>query len=52
MYNPANNSWRTLSPLPVAGFALMAGAVNGVINVVGGYGVGGTYLNHTQVYTP
>ena len=52
MYNPANNTWRTVTPLRVPGFTLAAGAINGVIHVVGGYGAGSAYLNSTQVYTP
>ena len=52
VYTPSNNSWRTLAPLPTAGMTLGAGAINGKIYVVGGYGTGSTYLSNTQVYIP
>jgi N-acetylneuraminic acid mutarotase len=51
VYNPANNTWRTVSGLPKPVFAAAAVAINGSIYVVGGYGVSGTY-GGTQVYTP
>jgi N-acetylneuraminic acid mutarotase len=51
VYNPATNSWRTLSPLPTPGYALAAAVINGVVYVVGGYGAGGSYLTTTQAYT-
>ena len=50
VYNPANNTWRTLSPLPKGVFAAAGVAINGSIHLVGGYGHS-TY-GGTQVYTP
>ena len=52
VYNPANNTWRKLSPLLTSGFTLAAGAINGKLYVVGGYGNANAYLTNTQVYTP
>ena len=52
VYNPANNTWRKLSPLLTSGFTLAAGAINGKLYVVGGYENANAYLTNTQVYTP
>jgi kelch-like protein 2/3 len=50
VYNPATNSWRTVTGMPTARWFLGAGVIGGKLYAVGGNA--GTSLATNQVYTP
>ena len=55
VYNPATNTWRTVTAMPTARWSLGAGAISGRIYTVGGRAVGAqeeVTLADNQVYLP
>jgi N-acetylneuraminic acid mutarotase len=50
VYNPATNSWRTVTDMPTGRWSPGAGALNGKVYVVGGQA--DTTLTTNQAYTP
>ncbi|HEV7857332.1 MAG TPA: kelch repeat-containing protein [Pyrinomonadaceae bacterium] len=49
-YDPVNNNWSTLAPMPTPRIGPVAGFINGQLYVVGGFNTG--YLNTLQAYNP
>ena len=51
-YNPATNSWTTVSTMPVSVEGAAVAALNGIIYVAGGHVAGGNSSNILQSYNP
>ena len=51
VYNPRNDRWQRLSPLPTARSGIAAAALQGRIFVVGGEAPSGTF-HHVEAYEP
>lgn len=52
VYNPATNSWQSLTPMPTARGGATAQVVNGLIYVAGGMNGDGASLNTLEIYNP
>jgi hypothetical protein len=52
VYDPATNSWKTLSSMPGARGDLAAGVISGKFYAVGGLGALRGYRATNQAYTP
>ena len=53
MYDPANNSWTTQAPIPIACFSPAAAVdTNGLIYLFGGVNAGSVVIPNVQVYDP
>jgi N-acetylneuraminic acid mutarotase len=50
VYNPATNSWRTVTGMPTGRWGLGSGVISGKLYAVGGND--GTTLATSQVYIP
>jgi N-acetylneuraminic acid mutarotase len=51
-YDPATNSWTTVSPMPTARSGSAAGVINGILYVVGGWNDSGGILATVEAYDP
>ncbi|MGH2659736.1 MAG: Kelch repeat-containing protein, partial [Actinomycetota bacterium] len=52
VYDPAQNAWTSLTPMPTARSGAAAQAIGGLIYVAGGMGADGASLNTFEVYDP